>query len=355
MVRYFKFTPDRGSGRINDKFKNAIKSLIDMGYITFVSCYSDKDKDIIKSFVDYEKSTDKNIKYAVNDNIIIWLKLNNFDDVDYWNPTGNFVQFTYLELDTIVNINGIKNVDKIVATYLNIKKWISTVDSNTARFVAFPSENKLANDIGCNSKSIQKYVKLLTNTKLLYKKNYGSYRRLLKGEEIKQNSNTVYALDGKYLDGKFDKLALVEYLKFNYQMIGDEFEPYNQPLNEHQKLKALSDSLSSGNVTEVVHTDPLVLSTDNDDKSIADMNEYELIKQMDWGKQDNEWLRSFEDDMFKTEDATDEECDIDSIGIDDYNEEDDNLPESLRITRELIKKSITKKDEEEFDDLISSF
>jgi hypothetical protein len=325
MVSYFKFKPDRNSGRINDKFKAAIKSLLDMGYITFISCYSDKD---IKSFVDKE-STDKNIKFAVNDNIMIWFKLNNFESVDYWNPSGDFVQLTYSELDTILNYKNTKNVDKVISTYLNIKKWISVVDSETSRFVAFPSENKLANDIGCSSRSIQEYVKQLIDAKLLYKKNYGSFRRLRKGEEIKQNANTVYALDKKYLDGKYDKDALINYMKSNYQMIGDDFEPFNQPLNEYQKTKALSDGLiTSVDSVEEVHTNPVSVDNvscdeilteieaeqDNSyevkvnnfkEKSIAEMNEHELVGYMGWNKEngiknsDNEDIMPWEEEKFE--------------------------------------------------------
>lgn len=259
MVSYFKFKPDRNSGRVNDKFKSVINDLINMGYISFIGCYSN---DTIKSFVDVD-NTDKDIKYAVNDNNMIWFKLNNFDDEDYWNPNGDFIKFTYSELDAILNIKNIKKSDKVASTYMNIKKWISATETATSRFVAFPSENKLAGDIGCSPKSVQEYTDQLISAKLLYKKNYGSYYRLLKGEEIKQNANTVYALEEKYLDGKYDKNALIEYLKFNYQMIGDDFESFNQPLNNHQKNRYLDNNKS----------DSSLMCENNKDISVVKHNE----------------------------------------------------------------------------------
>jgi hypothetical protein len=226
-----------------------------MRYVEFVGCYSD----------DKVNSLDK-----ANSNHMVWLKLINFDDNAYWDIDGNFIKFDYRELDTILASNGVSKVDKLISTYLNIKKWISVTDSETSRFVAFPSQNKLATDIGCTSKSIQEYTDKLIDMKLLYKKNYGSFKRLLKGEEVTQNSNTVYALDEKYLDGKYDKQLLIDYMKFNYQMIGDEFGSFNQPLNEYQKNKVNDKSINEKGCFSSIESDEPNVESDDCEKDVPD-------------------------------------------------------------------------------------
>lgn len=120
--------------------------------------------------------------------------------------------------------------------YINIKQYISCdPEGSSASHIAYPSENYLSKQCNCGVNTIKKYTDILCDIGMLYMKNYGSYLRLYKGKEVVANSNNVYALEEKYLNGNARK-ELKSHLEMNYGYL-DGFYPFcnNLPNNNVYK------------------------------------------------------------------------------------------------------------------------
>lgn len=218
FILYYNFTPNRNKGRINEKVKNTLQLMMNKEFVRYVGCYSNGG---LASLTD------------VDCNMMFTIQLINIDDK--WNPQSRFTKILYSEIDTLKS-NNIKNADKILCLYMNIKKRISSdVNAGSAHPFAFPSEETLARECTCGISTIKKYTNILCDIGMLYVKNYGSYLRMRKGKETVVNSNNVYALEEKYLDNSA-KENLREYLKFSCGYI-DGFYSFSNNLPENEKNK----------------------------------------------------------------------------------------------------------------------
>lgn len=350
LVKYFGFKPNNDEGKINSQFRDILQEFIDAGYITTSVIVKgigiSKNKDYIKPVGAKDlfsiKVVDKNLFKMVV-------------DPDNYKGSG-FVQLTMSEMDTMLDNMTVSKSDLIMC-YLAIKQYINMGESHHK--IAFPTIDTIGGVINRQSKAVGKLIDELINLKLLYKKNCGAYKKTRYGNTEIKNFPIVYALEEKYLCQTDTVLADI----FKY----DELVPFIEP--PHKDKKDVNDmdsnSIAIGDDTEEVHTDPVVVDNfsgdesaieinsdysfkvqedDIDHKPIVDMNEYELIKQMSWDKEDaeideiipvmksqkpvermsdNEWRDSLdkEDDYYNG--TIDEDAiDVSSIG----NNSDDKMP-----------------------------
>lgn len=217
FLLYHNYTPNRNKGRINSKIYDILNLMIKRGLIQYIGCYSNG------GLPSLEK---------VDCNVMFTVQIINYDE--NWNPENRFTKILYSEIDKIRR-NNIKFMGKALFLYVYIKKYItSNIKDEYATRVSFPSEETLSRKSDCGISTIKKYIQSLCDIKILYMKNYGSYRRMFKGKEIVVNSNNVYALEEKYLDS-YGKEELRSYLKMNMGYI-DGFYPFcdNLPNNDEK-------------------------------------------------------------------------------------------------------------------------
>lgn len=208
FLLYYNYKPNRSKGRINDKIYNILRLMISQKFIQYIGCYSNGGL----------ASLD-----GIDCDVMFTVQIISFDEK--WNPQGDFVKVLYVEVDKLRHKN-VKFMGKVLNLYLNVKKHITSDENNaTAQMVAFPSEETLARECGFCVSSIKTYTGILCNIGMLYMNNYGSYLRMYKGQEIITNSNNVYALEEKYLNGDLVKEKLMNHLK-NYYGFIDGFYPF---------------------------------------------------------------------------------------------------------------------------------
>lgn len=207
FLLYYNYSPNRGKGRINNKVSNILDLMENNGFIKHITNYSNNIATPMGN-IDCAK--------------MFTVQIINFDE--NWNPENNFTKISYDEIDNLRK-NNVQFMGKALNIYINIKKYISFDTKNPSAVpFTYVSESSLSKKCNYGVNTIKKYIKILCDIKMLYLKNYGSYRRMLKGKEIIENSNNVYALKKEDLDDKA-KESLRKYLKTNYGFI-DGFYPF---------------------------------------------------------------------------------------------------------------------------------
>lgn len=207
FLLYYNMTPDRKKGRINDKVKNTFQLMVDQEFICYIGCFSNGGLSSVKD---------------VDCDMMFTVKVIN--NITKWNPESKFIKVLYSEIDILRN-HKVNPINKILNVYVNIKKYISGDENSPgAMMVSYPSKESLSKSCGYGVSTIDSYVDTLCDIGMLFVKNYGSYKRIRKGQEVVLNSNNIYALDRKYLNDDYVKKPFIEYLKNNYGFV-DGFYP----------------------------------------------------------------------------------------------------------------------------------
>lgn len=223
FLLYYNYKPNRSKGRINDKTYDILKLMIDKGFIRYTGCYSNGGVNSLD---------------GIDCDDMFTVQIINTDEK--WNPVSDFTKILYMEIDRL-RYGNVKFMGKVLSLYINIKKRISgEVNSNTANMFAFPCEDTLARECGFGISSVKKYTNVLCDLKMLYVRNYGSYKRMKKGKEIVTNANNIYTLNEKYLN-EHTKECLKEYLIDNMGFI-DGFYPFCDNLQNINKSEVDFDS-----------------------------------------------------------------------------------------------------------------
>jgi hypothetical protein len=372
-------------------FKSILQSFIDDKWIELIEC---ENLDDIKS----------------NDQFCIIVNSDSIPVLSTDATKGGFIKFTFEEMDKLRLADTKFDIGNLVCAYLATKQFIAedSIDDTDTQIpnqyrckIAHPKIDYLMEitDIK-SSDTMSKYMDELVRLGMFYSKKAGTIIKKKNGGLIKFDTPTCYTLGEQFLSD-----AEMVLRKF-YGV--DVITPYNQekdkppvnhnPVRPKKDVNDLSNDMVSDNTTEEksVHTDTKNIDEqsfrkinqnpfskdyhpsnniedDTDDKLPFDdsgMNPviepykpfggfYENIKEKPVEQQsDNEWLSMLNKDIFEEEIASEENIDINSIGSDysDEDEEDDlektNIPESIRMTLRMMKKSQIKNENHDLTDNI---
>ena len=183
LLLYYNYKPNRNKGRINERVVKALQEMIDDGFIRYVECRSN---DKVTSVQDVPYNT------------MFMVEIINWDEK--WDPKTKFTQIFYEEVDELIE-SKIPYLGKALIVYLNIKKYMYTTSSETTeKLFAHVSEEKLAEECGFGISSVKKYCKTLCDIGIMYMRNYGSYKKKVRGKEVIVNSCNVYAVEPGILE-----------------------------------------------------------------------------------------------------------------------------------------------------------
>lgn len=320
-------------------FKKIMQSFIDFGWIELVDDIS----------LDNIKPNDTFCLVVNTDEIPVF----NMDaDVK-----GGYVKFTFEEMDGIRLSDTKLDIGDLVCSYLATKQFIAEDSSDDTKSaipndykckIAHPTTDYLMGLVDIKSSdTMNKYMDELVRLGLLFSCKAGTARKMKNGGYVKFDTPTCYALEERFL------VQAADVLKEYYGV--DAIYPYNEgkdkpPIN-HNPVRPNKDKINDVKSSSCKR-DMNPFHEDSDQSDIEDempfdtsgMNPvikpykpfngfYETMKDKIKpieNQSDREWLDSLEDDLFEIE-KVDDEIDINSISDDE-----DDAPDSIRLTRELM-------------------
>lgn len=195
MINWFGYKPNINKGRINDKFKLVLKSLINIGYI--------KEMDIETEF---------------KSNYLIELSLNEFA----FKPTNNFTIIHLNEINSIKQYMSTIN-DKdislskvlIIFTYLRSKIYRRKTPKDKYPECFYSNYQVIADDLGVSRQTISKAVSILDELNIIHSEQMSTIKD---ADGNWKKGVTIFVDKYRYhytglLDDKYDYMREVKWCK----------------------------------------------------------------------------------------------------------------------------------------------
>ena len=188
LVEKIGYKPDTHEGKINDKIKASLSSLVKTQDICIESRLSWRAKEKWKqvdTLINDLKATDCAIIHINEDSKLFY-------------PEDQYVVLTDTEFTTITQSCVKTDREDILNAYLNIKKFMSF--DKDSKQLCYPSHTTLCKDCNISSTgAMNNIINDLIDIGMIYKYNSGKYRD--KTGKVKY-ANNFYALDDKTLNAE---------------------------------------------------------------------------------------------------------------------------------------------------------